>query len=58
MGTTAAAVVEPSRVCEAGEGDMGATTGEITWRHDFEAALGDAQQQHRTVLLDFSAAPM
>jgi hypothetical protein len=30
----------------------------IQWRHDFDAALGDAKAQSRDVLLDFSAAPM
>jgi len=29
---------------------------EITWRHDFDAALRDAGD--KLVLLDFSAAPM
>ena len=31
---------------------------EITWTHDFDRALKDAQQNGRPVLLDFSAAPM
>ena len=31
---------------------------QITWRHDFDATLGDARTQQRPVLLDFSAAPM
>jgi hypothetical protein len=31
---------------------------EITWTHDFDAALKDAQQKGTPVLLDFSAAPM
>jgi len=30
----------------------------IAWRHDFDAALADAQAQSREVLADFSAAPM
>jgi hypothetical protein len=36
---------------------MATTAGEITWRHDFDAALRDAASG-RVVLLDFSAAPM
>jgi hypothetical protein len=36
---------------------MPTTSREISWRHDFEAALRDAAPQ-RPVLLDFSAAPM
>jgi hypothetical protein len=36
---------------------MPASSHEITWRHDFDAALRDATTQ-RAVLLDFSAAPM
>jgi hypothetical protein len=31
---------------------------EITWRHDFDAALADAARQGRAVLVDFTAAPM
>jgi hypothetical protein len=31
---------------------------EINFRHDVDAALTDARQQHKPVLLDFSAAPM
>ena len=31
---------------------------EITWSHDFESALKDAQTKREPVLLDFSAAPM
>jgi hypothetical protein len=31
---------------------------QISWRHDFDAALGDAKALHKPVLLDFSAAPM
>ena len=30
----------------------------ITWRHDFDAALNDARDRHRHVLLYLSAAPM
>jgi hypothetical protein len=30
----------------------------IKWRHDLEAAIEEARQQQRHVLLDFSAAPM
>ncbi len=37
---------------------MATTSREITWRHDFDAALSDAARQGRMVLLDFSAAPM
>jgi hypothetical protein len=36
-----------------------ATAGrEITWRHDFDAALKDASAARKRVLVDFSAAPM
>lgn len=31
---------------------------EVTWRHDFDRALEDAQRRGLLVLLDFSAAPM
>lgn len=31
---------------------------EINFRHDVDAVLAEAQQQHKPVLLDFSAAPM
>ena len=31
---------------------------EITWGRDLEAALADAKQENKAVLLDFSAAPM
>ena len=37
---------------------MATTSREITWKHDFDAALADARRQGRAVLLDFSAAPM
>jgi hypothetical protein len=37
---------------------MATTSREITWRHDFDAALGDAAKQGRALLVDFSAAPM
>jgi hypothetical protein len=37
---------------------MATTSREITWRHDFDAALSEAAKQARAVLLDFSAAPM
>lgn len=30
----------------------------IEWRRDVDAALGEAAEGHRPVLLDFSAAPM
>jgi len=30
----------------------------IEFRHDVDAALADARQQQKPVLLDFSAAPM
>ena len=31
---------------------------DIRWTHDVEAALGEARTQSRSVLLDFTAAPM
>jgi hypothetical protein len=31
---------------------------QITWTHDFDRALQDANARNRRVLLDFSAAPM
>jgi hypothetical protein len=31
---------------------------EINWRHDIDQVLDDAKEQHKPVLLDFSAAPM
>jgi hypothetical protein len=31
---------------------------EISWRHDIERVLEDARSQNKSVLLDFSAAPM
>jgi hypothetical protein len=36
------------------------TTGNavIAWQHNLEQALAQARQQHKDVLLDFSAAPM
>jgi cell division ATPase FtsA len=36
------------------------TTGNavIAWQHNLEQALEQARQQHKDVLLDFSAAPM
>jgi hypothetical protein len=37
---------------------MATTAREITWSHDFDAALSVAATQGRAVLLDFSAAPM
>ncbi len=37
---------------------MATTASQITWRHDFDAALPDAARQGKLVLLDFSAAPM
>jgi len=30
----------------------------INFRHDVDAVLAEATQQHKPVLLDFSAAPM
>jgi hypothetical protein len=30
----------------------------ISWRHDIDRVLQDAQAQQKPVLLDFSAAPM
>jgi len=30
----------------------------ITWSHDFDGQLERAKQQHRPILLDFTAAPM
>lgn len=30
----------------------------VSWTHDVDAALAEAKQQHKPVLLDFSAAPM
>jgi hypothetical protein len=32
-------------------------TGTINWQRDVDAALADAQQTQRPVLLDFTAAP-
>jgi hypothetical protein len=37
---------------------MTTTPGTIGWTHDLDRALEQARQQHRDVLLDFSAAPM
>jgi hypothetical protein len=37
---------------------MATTSHQISWRHDFDAARGDAAKAGRPVLLDFSAAPM
>lgn len=37
---------------------MATGTHEITWQHDFDRALNEAQVQHRNVLVDFTAAPM
>ena len=37
---------------------MTTTSGEITWRYDFENALAEAKREGKAVLLDFSAAPM
>jgi hypothetical protein len=31
---------------------------EIQWRHDVDNVLKEAAQNHKQVLLDFSAAPM
>ena len=31
---------------------------QITWSHDFESALREAERQRKPILLDFSAAPM
>jgi thiol:disulfide interchange protein len=30
----------------------------IDWQHDVDAALQEAEQEHRPVLLDFTAAPL
>jgi hypothetical protein len=38
---------------ETKEADM-----EINWQRDIDAALEEANQAHRPLLLDFSAAPM
>jgi hypothetical protein len=32
-------------------------TDTIEWRSDVDAALADAQREHRPVLIDFTAAP-
>lgn len=37
---------------------MATMSREIMWRHDLDAALADAAKQGRSVLIDFSAAPM
>jgi hypothetical protein len=37
---------------------MATTSGQITWKHDVDAALADAARNGKAVLLDFSAAPM
>jgi hypothetical protein len=37
---------------------MATTTEAITWRHDFEGALKDAERLGKLALIDFSAAPM
>jgi len=37
---------------------MANTTEQITWAHDFDAALEQAEQRDMHVLLDFSAAPL
>jgi hypothetical protein len=34
------------------------TANEVAWSHDFDAALRQARDTHRRILLDFSAAPM
>jgi hypothetical protein len=31
---------------------------QINWRHDVDAALGEAKSQRKPVLVDFTAAPM
>jgi hypothetical protein len=31
---------------------------EIRFRHDVDTVLGEGRQQHKPILLDFSAAPM
>jgi hypothetical protein len=36
---------------------MATTTDAIAWRHDYDAALKDARQEGKLLLLDFSAAP-
>ena len=37
---------------------MATISRQITWTHDFNAALSVAAARQRPVLLDFSAAPM
>jgi hypothetical protein len=37
---------------------METTTEQITWSHDFDRSLQQAQQTGKLLLLDFSAAPM
>ena len=37
---------------------MAIKSSEITWSHDLDAALAQAEQEGKPVLLDFSAAPM
>jgi hypothetical protein len=37
---------------------MPVTAKEITWGHDLDAALMQATNEGKAVLLDFSAAPM
>ena len=35
-----------------------AETSAISWRRDFDKTLGEARDQARSVLVDFTAAPM
>jgi len=37
---------------------MAVKSNEITWGHELDAALAQAKQERKPVLLDFSAAPM
>lgn len=37
---------------------MAVQQSQITWQHDFDDALKQAQAQKGHILLDFSAAPM
>ena len=32
-------------------------TQQITWQKDVDAALGEARDEHRPLILDFTAAP-
>jgi len=37
---------------------MPTTSSSIAWSHDFDSALTRARENKRTILLDFTAAPM